>query len=47
VQLSKVGQLHAPGVFAAVLLHTLPVPVQPQSTVLPQPSSSFVPHFPL
>jgi hypothetical protein len=42
----SVGQLHVPGVFAVVELHTVPAPVQPQSSVPPQPSSSFEPHLP-
>jgi hypothetical protein len=42
----SVGQLQVPGVLAAVLLHTLPVPEQPQSSLPPQPSSSCVPHLP-
>jgi hypothetical protein len=45
-QVKSVGQLHFPGVFAAVELHTLLAPEQPQSMVPPQPSSSFEPHLP-
>jgi len=37
---------HFPGMFAAVELHTLPAPEQPQSMVPPQPSSSCDPHLP-
>jgi hypothetical protein len=33
-------------VFAAVEVHIWPAPEQPQSMVLPQPSSSFEPHLP-
>jgi hypothetical protein len=45
-QVSRVGQLHVPVVFAAVALHTLPAPEQAQSIVPPQPLSRFEPHLP-